>query len=576
MNALEKQMLSSEPKISSLLSGLIIESLQDPLCVKDSGGRYTYLNAAMCRLLGVTSPKDAVGRTDLAFFPDDIVRQRRNDDLLLLTAQLPAISKEEALIEPATGLLKWFQITKSPLKDSEQRIIGTVELYRDIAARKESMEVVHRIQAELLQKEAALSSLINNTDDYIWAIDREYNLSVANEAVRHFARTALGIEIQIGMPFFSIVPPENVEVWNRYANLALGGEHVVFETSHRLADGSVRYEEATLNPIKDFQGEIFGAAVFVRDITRRKRIEEELQVLNRELEKQLAEVQKTQAQLIQAEKMSSLGQMVAGIAHELNTPIGYVQNNLELIGKRFETLSELYAKAIEAIACINDNRLEDALCKFQEISESELATKESLSQLVSRTQKLFNGCMVGLEQMANLVQSMRNFSRLDEAEMKRANLLDGIRSSLLMLGHMLREKAIQVETYLEPLPMIDCYPAQLNQVFMNIIQNAIHAVEASPAPRIRIYARQEGNFAVVKIQDNGTGIPKEIRGKIFDPFFTTKPVGKGTGLGLSIAYSIVEKHKGSISFETEEGVGTTFEIKIPIVEFIPSNQDTRE
>lgn len=565
---MSKELFIPDRSATAPYAALVAESICEAVGAKDKEGRYIYLNAAMLHLLGVAALSDAIGKTDFEFFPDEMALARRDDEKRLIESKTEMMSKEEALIEPATGLLKWYQVTKAALRDEKKEIIGVVEIYRDITSRKESSEMLLRIQAELLRKEAAVSSLINNTDDYIWAVDREYNISVANEATKNFARAVLGIEVEIGMSCFSIVPPDDVELWNRYINLALSGECVVFETQVALPEGETRYEEATINPIKDFQGEIFGAAVFVRDITQRKRTEKELQRLNEELEKQLMEIQRAQVQLIQAEKMSSLGQMVAGLTHELNTPIGYLQNNIDLIKRRFENLTTVCARSLEAIAHINENRLEEALSKFQEISESDLATSDALTELSNRTQKLFNGCAIGLEQMSNLVQTMRNFSRLDEAEMKRANLIDGLKSVLMILEHLLREKEIQVELDFDDLPVMECYPAQLNQAFMNIIQNAIYAVESVKNRKIRISAKKsDDEFAVVEIQDNGTGIPKEIQSKIFDPFFTTKPVGKGTGLGLSTAYSVVKKHQGTIAFQTEQGLGTTFIVKIPIQDF---------
>ncbi len=550
----------------------ILESLAEAVCAKDKEGRYVYLNPAMQHLLGVKDISEAIGKTDFEFFPEDVAVTRRHDEKYLMESKREGISKEEILIEPATGMLKWYQVTKSLLRNERKEIIGTVEVYRDITSKKESAETVLQIQAELVRKEAAISSLINSTDDYIWAIDREYNVSVANESAKKFVRDALGKEVEIGMTFSLMVSPEDVEVWNKYVNDALSGERVVFETKFMLPDGQLCYEEVTINPIKDFQGEIFGAAVFVRDVTRRKMIEEELQRLNQRLEKQLVEIQRAQAQLIQSEKMNSLGQMVSGIAHELNTPIGYVQNNIDVIKQRFEKITKLYELSLEAISCMNQNYLEDALRKFQEISDSEIPTAEALHQMAKRTQKLFDGCIIGLEQMSKLVQSMRSFSRLDEAEMKAASLIDGLNSILLLLNHTLNEKKIKVETDFQELPIIDCYPAQLNQAFMNIIQNAIYAVEKVKDPKIFIAAKSKDGFIVVDIQDNGIGIPKEIHTKIFDPFFTTKPVGKGVGLGLSIAYNIIEKHHGTISFQTEVDKGTIFTIKIPAYEFMPKKQ----
>jgi signal transduction histidine kinase len=297
-----------------------------------------------------------------------------------------------------------------------------------------------------------------------------------------------------------------------------------------------------------------------------------IEKLNHELESNLKKLRETQAYLIQNEKMSSLGQMVAGIAHELNTPIGYVNTNVVLIRERFTELAETLRRALRAHDLIYNDQFEEAVEEMQEIAKSPYGTIAELNEAQERAMRLLAASQSGLEQMAGLVRSMRNFSRLDEAEMKKADIHEGIKGSLLMLAPQFKHNDIQVTTQYGDLPMIECYPAQLNQVFLNLIQNAVHALEGRPEPKIHISTAQENNQIVVRISDNGPGIPKEIQSKIFDPFFTTKPVGKGTGLGLSIAYSIVQRHNGEISFETEAGKGTTFIIRIPIQDFIKPSE----
>ncbi|MDW8464835.1 MAG: ATP-binding protein [Chloroherpetonaceae bacterium] len=296
--------------------------------------------------------------------------------------------------------------------------------------------------------------------------------------------------------------------------------------------------------------------------------------LNQELENNLKKLRETQAYLIQTEKMSSLGQMVAGIAHELNTPIGYVNTNVVLVKERFLELADTLRKALRAQELIYNDQFEEAVVEMQAIASSPYGTIAELDETEARVKRLLAASQAGLEQMANLVRSMRNFSRLDEAEMKKADIHEGIKGSLLMLSPQLKTNDIQVTTDYGDLPMIECYPAQLNQVFLNLIQNAVHAVEGRPEPKIHISTTLENGEIVVRISDNGPGIPEEIQSKIFDPFFTTKPVGKGTGLGLSICYSIIQKHQGTITFETQKGVGTTFIVRIPARDFMPVSSQT--
>ncbi len=297
-----------------------------------------------------------------------------------------------------------------------------------------------------------------------------------------------------------------------------------------------------------------------------------IEKLNRELESNLKKLRETQAYLIQNEKMSSLGQMVAGVAHELNTPIGYINTNVVLVRERFIELADTLRKALKAQELIYEDQFDAAVQEMQAVAESPCGTIAELDEAQERVMRLLAASQSGLEQMANLVRSMRNFSRLDEAEMKKADIHEGLKGSLAMLAPQLRQNDIQVTTDYANLPMIECYPAQLNQVFLNLLQNAVHALEGKPNAKIHISTALINSEIEVQISDNGPGIPKEIQNKIFDPFFTTKPVGKGTGLGLAIAYSIIQKHNGKIFFETESGKGTTFIIRIPAQDFIKPNE----
>jgi PAS domain S-box-containing protein len=334
----------------------------------------------------------------------------------------------------------------------------------------------------------------------------------------------------------------------------------VYEARFSLPSGKNIWTRFYGKPVKRDDGTVLWYGVCV-DIT-------ELKALEAELKARLKEIQETQKHLIQSEKMSALGQMVAGIAHELNTPIGYASNNVLIIRDRFRNISSLLRKALEAHDCIYSNQLEQAFAKMQEVAHSPNGTIAELDETIRRTDRLFAGISSGFEQMANLVKSMRNFSRLDEAEMKKADINEGLRSCLLMIGHQFKDKNIELITEYGEIPMVDCFPAQLNQVFLNLIANAIHAVEEKPEGKIHVSSALEDGYVMVRVKDNGKGIPKHIQDKIFDPFFTTKPVGKGTGLGLSICYNIVQKHKGRLYFETTEGVGTTFIVKIPAVDFL--------
>ena len=269
---------------------------------------------------------------------------------------------------------------------------------------------------------------------------------------------------------------------------------------------------------------------------------------------QIRELKQAQAQLIQSEKMSSLGQMVAGIAHEINNPINFIHGNLLHANNYTQELLELihlYQQHYPQPASDIQAKIEDIDIEF--ISDD--------------LPKILSSMEMGSERISQIVLSLRNFSRLDEAEIKKVNIHEGIDNTLLILKHRFNQKIKIIKQY-GYLPLIKCYSAQLNQVFMNIISNAIDELLADN----RLFQKQiviqtrliKDNQIEVRIRDNGSGIAPEIKDKIFDPFFTTKPVGKGTGMGLAISYQVVEKHHGKIEVISQLGQGAEFVVTLPV------------
>jgi len=286
------------------------------------------------------------------------------------------------------------------------------------------------------------------------------------------------------------------------------------------------------------------------------------------LQEALGQLKSTQAQLIQTEKMSSLGQLVAGIAHEINNPVNFISGNIMHISEYTRDLLELIRLYNENFPNPSD-QIQD---KIDDID---------LEFILEDLPKVINSMQIGSHRIREIVLSLRTFSRLDEAEMKEVDIHEGIDSTLLILQNRLKEKPehpeIKIIKYYSNLPLVQCYAGQLNQVFMNIISNAIDSLESYNNQRslaeiqnhpgqIKIYTELTDNNQIqIRIIDNGQGIPDSIKNKLFDPFFTTKPVGKGTGLGLSISYEIiVNKHSGVLQCESEVGKGTEFRIEIPL------------
>lgn len=287
-----------------------------------------------------------------------------------------------------------------------------------------------------------------------------------------------------------------------------------------------------------------------------------------ELRLQLAQIQKTQAQLIQSEKMAALGQLVAGVAHEINNPVNFIQGNLKYIEK--------YSQDLLNVAELCQNHC------FQLMPETTLKINEiDLEFLQEDLPKVIKSMTAGTERIGRIVRSLSNFVRLDEAEFKTANIHQGIDSALLILQHQFKPcpqlPAINVVKEYAQLPAVNCYPGQLNQVFMNIFVNAIDAlIELRNKQSFQENRENPGEIRIctsmpnqewikVEIADNGLGMIESVRRKIFDYFFTTKPIGKGTGIGLSTSYQIiVEKHEGKLECFSIPDKGTKFVIQLPI------------
>lgn len=275
----------------------------------------------------------------------------------------------------------------------------------------------------------------------------------------------------------------------------------------------------------------------------------------------LENLQQVQIQLIHSEKMSSLGQLVAGVAHEVNNPINFIYGNLAPLEEYTRTLLDL-------IQSYQEHYPNPAPELRQQIEQNDL------SYIQEDVPKLCASMRIGADRIRGIVKSLRNFSRLDEAEIKAVDLHEGLESTLLILHHRLKSGTprtmISIQKHYGDLPNVECYAGQLNQVFMNLLSNAIDELlslheEEKDSPTITIETKRvDDNCVTVTIKDNGRGIPAQVQARLFDPFFTTKPVGQGTGLGLSISYKIVEKHQGELLCCSQPGEGTEFVIKLPI------------
>jgi PAS domain S-box-containing protein len=304
----------------------------------------------------------------------------------------------------------------------------------------------------------------------------------------------------------------------------------------RRKDGTMFDAELLRSAMRDPSGKTVGYVGVLIDIDERKRMERELRGANTELERLLVELRTTQARLVQHAKMAALGQLVAGVAHEINTPLAAVVSNNDLFLRCFE-------------------RLRDAL------NGSEVGQQPLVARDFTAIQDLSRVTQEACSRITGIVRTLRTFARLDEADVKAVDLKEGLESTLVLVAHLLKG-GIGVERRYGDCPRVECHPNQLNQVFMNLIVNACQAMGESGT--LTLTTRPLGDDVEVRIGDTGVGIPREKLPRIFDPGFTTKGAALGTGLGLSIVYQIVEGHGGQITVQSELGRGTEFVMRLPV------------
>jgi two-component system, NtrC family, sensor kinase len=472
-------------------------------------------------------------------------------------------------------------------------------------------QIQYRLIEQISESERRYRELVENLREIVFKCDRSGNITLLNKAWT----LTLGYETAecLNRPLDDYLHAEDREIWLGFLNQIDSQQYVnCQELRFHHKDTEIVWLE--LSARSEYQGEISGS---LTNITDRKRAQaalreanaalqmriEQLRFENRErkqteatllqsreqlkqqkqqLEETLQELKYTQAKLIHAEKMSGLGQLVAGIAHEINNPVTFIQGNISHAHEYVQDLLEL----VQLYQQHYVPPVQDIQAKINTIE---------LNFMQADLPKLISSMQMGADRISEIVLSLRNFSRLDEADIKAVDIHEGIDSTLMILQSRL--KGLKNQTYIEvikkygELPLVECYAGQLNQVFMNLISNAIDAVSfrcldevvsgefdhqvlpdsegelSTFKPTIEIYTEfLSDSYVAVRIIDNGTGMSEVTRKRIFDPFFTTKPVGQGTGLGLSISYQIiVEKHGGVLECSSELGKGSEFLIHLPIL-----------
>ncbi|MEG4959792.1 ATP-binding protein [Microcoleus sp. K4-B3] len=428
-----------------------------------------------------------------------------------------------------------------------------------------SLAKTSRTEAQLADQKQMLQAIIDVAPIWIWMVNPSGKVQFLNKTFSQ--DVGVPVSAFLAVDHYKDIMGEDAAgcMLSDAACLAQDLPHYSSEIL-RLVDGQLHYLEITKVQLKNCQGETIGIIGLGVDATDRKRAAELLQEQNQQLEQTLKDLQQAQLQLVQNEKMSALGNLVAGVAHEINNPIGFISGNLNEAKRSLEDV-------------IEHLKLYRSAAPKSEMADH--AEEIDLDYLLEDLPKMIDSMQVGCDRICSISTSLRTFSRGDKDYKVPFNIHDGIDSAILILKHRLKANEnrpqIEVRTKYGNLPKIECFPGQLNQVFMNLLANAIDALEesnvgrsfseiAANPNRITICTDVLGEGHIkIKIADNGIGMKEEVKQQIFDHLFTTKGVGKGTGLGLAIVHQIaVEKHGGSIEVNAELGIGTEFAIVLPV------------
>ncbi len=456
-----------------------------------------------------------------------------------------------------TIICEWYN---NPLVAVNSQVFGVASLVVDITERERS-------EATLQEQEQFLRNIYQGVEQLIFVVNVLDNNEFVYADWNSATEKATGInvtEIVSKFPEEIFGDLQGAKIRQQFIRCLEAGIPITYE-ENLVFKAKEHCWLTTLNPLRNAEGKIYRIVGTSFNISNRKQAEIQLKQQTQELEAALNELKNAQIQLVQSEKMSSLGNLVAGVAHEINDPTNLIYGNINHASNYAQNLLKLV-------------RLYQQYYPQPGSEIKELASEVDLEFLLTDLPKLLNSIRVGAQRIRDIVASLHTFSRMDESKMKKVDIHQSLDSTLMILENRIKEagnrESIKTIKEYGNLPQLKCYPGQLNQVFMNILTNALDTLEESielknktnSNPQIQISTElTELGKVTIRIADNGMGIPSDIKGKLFDPFFTTKPVNKGTGMGLSISYQIItERHGGSIECISEFGEGSEFIISIPL------------
>lgn len=592
----------------------LISNIPDIAWLKDSESRFIAVNAEFANAADLS--RDAiVGKTDLDLWPKELAEKYRTDDLRVLE-QGERLQVEE-MFQQADGTLKWVETIKTPIRDPQGQIIGTVGIARDITDRKHlekrlrlanedlearvenrTMELLalnHALNQEVIQRQRTLDALKESEERFrsmaesapvmIWMSDEQGEIIYLNSKWQEFSGNSLQEDVSSGWQ--KLLHPDHMTFFKQVLHQAVSDQSF-FEVECRALrhDRSERWLACTGSPRYSSDGSFSGFIGTCIDVTEQKQAEEtlikshevleatvtdrtkELKQTNQRLQQELKARKELEKQLVQAQKLESIGQLASGVAHEINNPISFTKSNLGVLSGYVRSIKQLlalqthYQKRLAEGA--DDFELKPLLAEMETLS-----IQEDFSFIFQDLDQLIQESLDSTDRVIEIVRSLKSFSKMDEEAFEETNINQCIETALRVVWNELKYKC-QIKKDFAPLPKVPCFPRQLEQVFMNLLVNASQAIREQG--EILLQTELTDSHVVVRIQDTGEGIPADKLDQIFNPFYTTKPVGQGTGIGLSISYDLVQRHKGILQVQSEVGVGSTFEIIIPLTQELTENE----
>ncbi len=391
------------------------------------------------------------------------------------------------------------------------------------------------------------SIIITDKDKQIIYVNRKYT-----EVMGYQPEDILGKPPRI---FYDTEQIDHKAMWS----ILLSGKEWRGSLLNKKKNGDSIWEQVAISPIENLTGEISHFLIIKEDITDQKQTEEKLEQTLAEatqmainLEFLNAELKSTQSKMIQGEKMASIGQLAAGVAHEINNPMGFIASNLRSLNKYIDRITQYIEESKPIIETLDEEHQQQL---------KQMRKKVKLDYLLEDSKDLVDECLDGADRVRKIVQNLKTFSRVDQTGMQLTALNECIESTIAIVWNEIKYKA-ELTKDLGDIPQIECNSQELTQVFTNILVNAAQAIEKNGL--ITVTSRYEDPYIIIIITDNGCGMSEATQQKLFEPFFTTKPVGQGTGLGMSISYEIIKNHGGEISVNSTVGAGTQFTIKLPL------------